>query len=104
MTSWQDEVESAISAFLSVAHLANDAIDRSEIEVEYLSAPHRPPFRLPTGKMAVCGFWGDGCWLKVGKVGLRSQRTLHQPALQPHQRAKRACGVTPERYSDAGGR
>ena len=35
-------------------------------------APQRPPARLPVGRMAVYGFWGDGVWLKIGKAGPNS--------------------------------
>jgi hypothetical protein len=72
MTGWRDEVEQALTDFEIVARLAGDPIFRAEIEVEYLDAPHRPPSRLPAGKMAVYGFWSDGDWLKVGKVGPNS--------------------------------
>jgi hypothetical protein len=72
MTAWREDVETAITAFLTVAELAGDPIARADLVTEYLVAPHRPPTRLPSGKMAVYGFWGDGCWLKVGKVGPKS--------------------------------
>lgn len=72
MTDWRDEIENAINSFLLVAEIACDPISRNEIEVEYLSAPHRPPTRLPINKMAVYGFWGTGRWLKIGKVGPNS--------------------------------
>lgn len=71
MTGWRDDIETALPVFLTVAELAGDPISRSDIAVEYLAAPHRPA-RLPSGKMAVYGFWGDGMWLKIGKAGPKS--------------------------------
>ncbi len=72
MTAWRDDIDSAIAAFLEVAELAGDPISRTDLVIEYLSAPHRPPTRLPIGKMSVYGFWGDGGWLMIGKVGPNS--------------------------------
>lgn len=72
MTAWRDDIDSAIAALLELAELAGDPISREDLLVEYLPAPHRPPTRLPAGKMAVYGFWGDGGWLKIGKVGPNS--------------------------------
>ena len=72
MNSWRDDIETGITAFLTVAELAGDPIARADLVIEYLAAPHRAPTRLPAGKMAVYGFWGDGSWLKIGKVGPNS--------------------------------
>ena len=72
MSDWRDEVESALGLFVTVAELAGDPISEVEMVREYLDAPHRPPTRLPAGKMAIYGFWGDGGWLKVGKAGPKS--------------------------------
>lgn len=72
MTNWREEVENALTAFTTVAALAGEPISRDEIKVEYLPAPHRTPTRLPAGKMAVYGFWGDGVLLKIGMVGPKS--------------------------------
>jgi hypothetical protein len=72
MNAWSEDVETGIAAFFTVAALADDPISRADLVTEYLTAPHRPPTRLPAGKMAVYGFWGDGGWLKVGKVGPQS--------------------------------
>lgn len=72
MTDWRDEIENAVTAFLTVAELACEPIPRDDIVVEYLAAPHRPPTRLPVGSMAVYGFWSDGVWLKIGKAGPNS--------------------------------
>lgn len=71
MTDWRDDIEKAVTAFLTVAELAGDPVHVSDMEIEYLAAPHRPT-RLPAGRMAVYGFWGDGEWLKIGKVGPKS--------------------------------
>lgn len=72
MTDWIEQVETALNAFLTVAALSGHPINRDEFEVEFLSAPHRPPTRLPDNKVAVYGFWGDGSWLKIGKAGPNS--------------------------------
>lgn len=73
MTAWREEVENAIISFMTVASLSGNPISRADFEVEYLPAPHCPPPRLPAGKMAVYGFWGDGVWLKIGMVGAKSK-------------------------------
>jgi hypothetical protein len=72
MSSWSDDIESAISAFIDVAELAGDPIARADVVIEYLPAPHRPPPRLPEGWMAVYGFWSADVWLKIGKAGTKS--------------------------------
>lgn len=72
MSAWRDDIEAAITAFLTVAELAGDPIYRSDLVIEYLAAPHRTPSGLPEGKMAVYGFWGDGDWLKIGRAGPNS--------------------------------
>ena len=73
MSNWRSDVESALSAFVSVTELAGDPIRHDEIVVEFLEAPHRSPSSLPKGKMAIYGFWADGVWLKFGKAGPKSQ-------------------------------
>lgn len=72
MNDWRQDIEEAIEAFLIVASLGGLTPTTNDVEIEFLPAPHRPPTRLPRGKMAVYAFWGDGCWLKVGKVGANS--------------------------------
>ncbi|MGH9905974.1 MAG: hypothetical protein ACRD8U_10390 [Pyrinomonadaceae bacterium] len=58
--------------FVEAAALAGIAIPLSEIEVEILDSPHRPPSSLPKGKLGVYVFmFGDRC-LKVGKAGPKS--------------------------------
>ena len=73
MIAWCEEVDSAIVSFTTMAGLAGDPISEADFEVEYLPAPHRPPTRLPAGKMAVYGFWSNGTWLKIGKAGPNSK-------------------------------
>jgi len=66
------DVEALVEGFMKVAMLASVELGRSSVEVEILNAPHSPPSRLPSGKMAVYVFaYGDKV-LKVGKVGPRS--------------------------------
>lgn len=58
--------------FVKVAALAGVEIPRSDIQIAYLPAPHRPPSSLPVGKLAVYVFmYIDKC-LKVGKAGPNS--------------------------------
>jgi hypothetical protein len=58
--------------FVEAATLAGIAIPRSEIEVDILDTPHRPPSSLPKGRFGVYVFmFGDRC-LKVGKAGPKS--------------------------------
>ncbi len=72
MANWAAELGDALEAFREVATLGGEPLRAEDLEAEYLAAPHLPPARLPTGKMAIYAFWGDGCWLKVGKVGPNS--------------------------------
>jgi len=65
--------EALLADFLSVARLAGAGLARESIDIEILRKPHRPPTRLPPGKMAVYVFSDDERVLKVGKVGPRSQ-------------------------------
>jgi len=65
---WRTDIEDAIRRFLAENPSLTGAVD-----VEFLPAPHRPPSRLPEGKMGVYGFCREDCWLKVGKAGPKSQ-------------------------------
>jgi hypothetical protein len=79
MNTWRDDIERSLDAFLIVAELAGEPVAKNEIRVEFLPAPHQPPPRQPPGMMAVYGFWWDGVWLKIGKVGANSQaRYIYQ--------------------------
>ncbi len=60
------------AAFVQAAALAGVSINLSEIEVQFSTAPHRPPPRLPAGKLAVYVFVFDDRCLKVGKAGPKS--------------------------------
>ena len=73
MSDWRKDIANAIADFAAVAELAGSPLQPGDVTVEFLDAPHRPPKRLPAGKMAVYGFWHGGEWLKVGKVGSKSQ-------------------------------
>ena len=66
------DTQALIQDFLRVAALAGARLNESEIEVETLKAPHRPPSRIPAGKMAVYVFSYGDTVLKVGKVGPNS--------------------------------
>jgi hypothetical protein len=73
MSGWRNDIERGLTDFLAVTQLAGHPITACELTCELHPAPHRPPSRLPVGMMAVYCFWGDGCWLKVGKAGPNSQ-------------------------------
>lgn len=62
-----------VDDFLAVAELAHMPITRGQLTVESLPAPHRPPSRLPAGRMAVYVFAYGDTTLKVGKAGSNSQ-------------------------------
>lgn len=72
MNDWRKEMEETLNAFVTVAELAGDPIRLDELQVEYLSAPHRQPSSLPNGKMAIYAFWWNDEWLKIGKAGPNS--------------------------------
>jgi hypothetical protein len=72
MNNWKADLENALNVFVNVADLARASIRRQDIEVERLEAPHKPPSRLPKGKMAAYGFWCSGEWLKIGIAGPKS--------------------------------
>jgi hypothetical protein len=69
--SW--DPEAAIGDFRMVAQLAGIELANGAIAIEYLSAPHVSPTKLPLGKMAVYVFSKHPHVLKVGKVGAKSQ-------------------------------
>src|SRR4051794_2220014 len=69
---WRQEIDEAVELFIAVSGLGGVNVGRDDLQIDYLPAPHRPPSKIPSGKMAVYAFWGDGCWLKVGKVGPNS--------------------------------
>lgn len=72
VTDWKEDIDGALADFVTVVALAHSPLHRGEVEVEYLLAPHKPPSRLPIGKMAVYGFSYQGNWLKIGKAGPNS--------------------------------
>lgn len=59
--------------FLAVAKLAGVELQPGALSVEKLPAPHFPPTKLPSGRMAVYVFARGPEVLKVGKVGAKSQ-------------------------------
>jgi hypothetical protein len=67
------ELEAIVADFRRVAAIAGMHLDPSHIACELLSAPHRRPSRLPSGKTAVYAFILGPCCLKVGKAGPKSQ-------------------------------
>ena len=66
-------IRSLLQDFKKVAKLTGVSIAQSDLTVEMLRAPHKPPARLPNGQMAVYVFtFNDEC-LRVGKVGPKSE-------------------------------
>ena len=59
--------------FRQVAELAGFSLAAGDFCVESFPAPHRPPTRLPAGKMAVYLFGHQGRVLKIGKAGPNSK-------------------------------
>lgn len=86
MSDWQGQTTSAMEALVEVVALAGDSICASELEIEFHNAPHRPT-GLPRGKMAVYAFWGNGEWIKVGKVGPNSDARFRSQHYQPGRAA-----------------
>ena len=69
MADWRDHIEISLTEFLN----END-LRRSLFGTEYLPAPHRPPSRLPAGKVGIYCFWLESWgWLKIGMAGPNSQ-------------------------------
>lgn len=73
MSAWRNEMESALVAFVTVAELAGESVQLSDLTVEFLDAPHKPPTHLPEGKMAIYAFWWNDAWLKIGQAGPKSE-------------------------------
>ena len=71
-SQWRKDIEDALDAFSTIAELGGAPLAVGDVTVEFLTAPHKPPTKLPPGKVAVYGFWGDGCWLKIGVAGQNS--------------------------------
>jgi hypothetical protein len=68
---WRADIETSLGEFSEVLAIAGHGDDADCWKIEYLPAPHRPS-GLPRGYMAIYCFWGDGEWLKIGKVGANS--------------------------------
>ena len=71
MNDWRAQMANAVADFVSGDQPADYTLPAADIEIEYLAAPHHPS-GLPSGKMAVCAFWGDGDWLMIGIAGAKS--------------------------------
>lgn len=84
MNRWSTDIEAAVEDYLAVAALSHGPISRTEIENKFPNAPHAPSSRISTGMMAIYGFWHDGVWLKIGKVGPNS----HARFVSQHFNAK----------------
>ncbi len=70
---WQNEIQNALTDFVTVARLAGYDFCAGEMRTEYWDAPHRAPRELPTGSMALYAFLGPDGWLKIGIAGKLSQ-------------------------------
>ncbi|WP_242359874.1 hypothetical protein [Anaeromyxobacter sp. SG17] len=66
-TTWY--VDALTAKFYEVAALADARLSDGDITVDVLLAPHKPPKRLPRGKIAVYVFSYRSRALKVGKAG-----------------------------------
>ena len=64
--------EEVLEKFRAVAELASVSLSEDDIRIESLPAPHKPPSRLPAGKMAVYVFSHGTAFLKIGKAGPKS--------------------------------
>ena len=82
MLDWRAEVMAALADFEAVSELAGDPIMSAEYSVEFRPAPHVPPARLPTGRMAVYDFCRNGKWLKIRKGRAEVTCPICEPALQ----------------------
>ena len=77
--AWREDIRSALDDFSIVSELAGEEIVFGDKDIEFQPAPHVPPSRLPTGRMAIYGFWFDCDWLKIGKAGPKTkQRYTYQ--------------------------
>jgi hypothetical protein len=72
VSDWKSMVSDAVKDFQTVADLARCPLGSNDFQIEYLESPHKPPSRLPLGKMAVYGFWHEGEWMKIGLAGPNS--------------------------------
>lgn len=68
MNDWQGQVWEALHDFEIVSGLALEPTSLSELKINFLEAPHLPNV-LKKRWMAIYGFWWNGEWLKIGKVG-----------------------------------
>lgn len=84
MTDWKADISESIDAFFTVASLARSPLAADDVRVEFMSAPHKSPSRLPSGKMAVYGFWFNGEWLKIGMAGPNSNARYTSQHYNPH--------------------
>jgi hypothetical protein len=65
--------EEILDKFKAVAELAGVSLAEDAMRIESLPVPHKPPSHLPPGTMAVYVFSYGPEFLKVGKVGPKSQ-------------------------------
>ncbi len=82
--SWQAEIQQALYDFLTVTALAGRPLSAHDLQTEFLPAPHKPPSKMPAGKMAVYGFYCAGQWLKIGIAGPNSQARYTSQHYNPH--------------------
>lgn len=67
------DIKGILDDFNQVADLAGVSLSKNNISLEILPAPHNPPSKIPSGKMAVYIFMLGEEILKVGKAGPKSQ-------------------------------
>ena len=67
------EIAALAENFRKVAELSGIGLSSGDVIAESFPAPHRPPTRLPAGRMAVYVFCHQERVLKVGKAGPNSE-------------------------------
>lgn len=94
--TWSGQIMDALSDFHVVSELAGNPVTFGADKVEFCPAPHRPPPHIPKGMMAVYGFWWNGEWLKIGRVGPNSNARYTSQHYNP-----RSAGSTLARSLEA---
>jgi hypothetical protein len=80
----QKKMNDVIDEFLKALVLAGVTLEKTCISVDDLGCPHEPN-PLPAGKMAIYTFQRDGRYLKIGKVGPKSNARFRNQHYGPHR-------------------
>lgn len=108
MNNWKRDIIDAISDFEKVTSAAKIEVSTDDYQLEPLSDVHIQP-KLPKGRAAVYGFWGDGEWLKIGHAGPKTAARYESQHYNPdsngstfaksllrHHQVSEIDGFTPE--------